>query len=309
MRTFSKIALLILGIATLLLTACEKEELKAPQLESETPEVENLQEDVSVVDTSTLGEIFTPSVDANTKVESRSSDPMGIHGKSYYLRVRHSGKYVDGDINSNNIRQWSYTGSHAQVFKFYSAGDGSYFIQNYRSKKYLDITNGSTYNSANIQQYPLHRGNNQRFWVTFKDGYFQIRNKNSGRCLEVAGANTSNGANIQQYSCSGRSHQQLSFYTYRCTNRLVSVGSKTSSACHSTLPVIISGKYGGRTIISGRCSSTIELPYTSTLLYWQCGFGSNGRKSITNSQAFSHVRVCRQSNGVITFTFLQRRCL
>lgn len=73
-------------------------------------------------------------------------------------------------------------------------------IINKHSNKALDVTSWSLENNTPIQQYSLHKGDNQR-WLLIpeSDGHYHIMAMHSGCCLDVAGVSYDNGTKIQQY--------------------------------------------------------------------------------------------------------------
>lgn len=65
----------------------------------------------------------------------------------------------------------------------------------------LDVSGGSSAQSANVQIYTSNGSNAQRWNIEkLDDGYVRIVNKGSGKVLDVAGGSVSNGANVSQYS-------------------------------------------------------------------------------------------------------------
>jgi hypothetical protein len=77
------------------------------------------------------------------------------------------------------------------------------------SGKCLDVTSGSTADSARTLQYTCGSGTNQRFTVQdLGNGYVRIVARHSGKCLDVNGNSTADGATVVQYTCGGGTNQQ-----------------------------------------------------------------------------------------------------
>jgi pectate lyase len=101
----------------------------------------------------------------------------------------------------------------------------TYSIIAKHSGKGLDVTNASTANGANIQQWNFVGTANQQFIITHVDGvFYKIINVNSGKGLDVAGGSTANYANIQQWNYNSQYNQQFKFIStgdgyYQIVNR------------------------------------------------------------------------------------------
>ncbi len=95
---------------------------------------------------------------------------------------------------------------------FASAADipnGRYAIVNRESGLALDITQRSTSNGANVQQWTYVHGTNQQFDITdLGNGYYSIRPAHSAKSLDVWDFSTENGGEIRQYSYAGTDNQQ-----------------------------------------------------------------------------------------------------
>jgi mannan endo-1,4-beta-mannosidase len=86
---------------------------------------------------------------------------------------------------------------------------GTYRITARHSSKALDVTNSSTADGANVQQWTANGTTAQQWIITAAtDGHYRIVNKGSNKALEVAGNGTTDGANVQQWSYVGSNSQQ-----------------------------------------------------------------------------------------------------
>lgn len=87
---------------------------------------------------------------------------------------------------------------------------GTFSIQSSKNTGYvLDISGGSTKNSANTQLYKANGTEAQQF--TFEknaDGTYTIKNVKSGLVLDAKGGGTKDGTNVQQYKANGTDAQK-----------------------------------------------------------------------------------------------------
>lgn len=81
-----------------------------------------------------------------------------------------------------------------------SVADGTYYIRNRQSGKYLDVTGSSQTSGADVIQYPFHGGDNQLWQITYQNnGLYMIQPRHaSNMYLQVeGGANLDNSSVIQ----------------------------------------------------------------------------------------------------------------
>ncbi len=127
----------------------------------------------------------------------------------YYIQNKFSGLYLDvengSSANGTNIRQWTYNGSQAQMFKFVSLGDGYYYILTGASgyTGCVDVENGSSADGTNIIQWEYWGGEMQKYRVVQQpDGSYAILTKASG-CqsgLDVYEWSTEAGGNVNEWN-------------------------------------------------------------------------------------------------------------
>ncbi|WP_419042493.1 RICIN domain-containing protein, partial [Holdemanella porci] len=88
--------------------------------------------------------------------------------------------------------------------------DGTYTISTLLNSNYvLDVKDGSTSNSANIQLYQNNGTLAQQFKVSHdSQGYVTFTNVKSGKVLDLNGAVVKDGGNIQQYTSNGTRAQK-----------------------------------------------------------------------------------------------------
>lgn len=120
-------------------------------------------------------------------------------------------------IGSNNVSIWgtkttASSSSSSSSSSTTSTLDGVYYIQNVYSGLYLDVADGSSANSANIQQWAYNGCDAQKFQIVSDgDGYYHILTGASGysKCVDVAGGKSADGTNILQYTYKGSTNQQF----------------------------------------------------------------------------------------------------
>src|ERR671917_323859 len=84
-----------------------------------------------------------------------------------------------------------------------------YELVSRHSGKAIDITDRSTADGANVQQWADNGGTNQQFRVADTDsGFVKLVNRKSAKPLDVVGWSTADGGRISQYADHGGANQQ-----------------------------------------------------------------------------------------------------
>ena len=130
----------------------------------------------------------------------------------YKLTAKHSGMVLECASSSYkagaNVRQGVWDGSDGQLWKFVSAGNGSYYVRS-KTGTVLDITSAVFAAGTNVQTYTAN-GTSAQKWnlsteyeaVEIEEGVYTIQTAlNNDRVLDVTSASSANGANIQIYAC------------------------------------------------------------------------------------------------------------
>ncbi|MGN0605597.1 MAG: RICIN domain-containing protein [Oscillospiraceae bacterium] len=139
-------------------------------------------------------------------------------GAAYRIKNVNSGLYMQVENasaeNNANVHQWGSDGKSVHdIWKFYSAGDGYYYISSCvgdGGTYVLDVAAKKSDNGTNIDIYQYNGGNNQQFMLTMNsDNSYKILTKisDNNSAIEVSGADKSSGANIQQWEVNGASCQ------------------------------------------------------------------------------------------------------
>ena len=79
--------------------------------------------------------------------------------------------------------------------------EGTYYIQNRRTKLYMEVEGPSTTEGAAIQQNTFHTGSHAKWVIERHDsGYYIIKSAYSNKYLGITGSSEANGAAVYQYS-------------------------------------------------------------------------------------------------------------
>ncbi|MBD0255537.1 MAG: RICIN domain-containing protein [Cytophagales bacterium] len=113
-------------------------------------------------------------------------------------------RYLGPDGGYGNVAEVEfYTDSPSSGFS------GTYKITARHSGKALDVSNSSTADGGNVQQWTDNGSTAQQWIITpTTDGYYKIVCKASGKALDVANGSTADGGNVQQWTYFGNLHQQ-----------------------------------------------------------------------------------------------------
>lgn len=142
-----------------------------------------------------------------------------LDGETYRIRNVGSGLYLQvagaAAENGANVQQWGSDGTAVHdIWKFFSAGDGYYYLASAvgdGGTYVLDVAAKGTADGTNIDIYQYNGGTNQQFkLVDAGSGTYQIRTKITGDAsvIEVADGSTASGANVQQWTRNGASCQE-----------------------------------------------------------------------------------------------------
>ena len=143
-----------------------------------------------------------------------SSDPSPVTEGIYFLKARHSGKYVSvrnaGQENGSILWQWDFHGKAQQQFEFKSAGNGFFYIKAVHSGKYVSIKDAGMENGTPVWQWDFHGKDQQQFALEPAEGnaYF-IKARHSGKYLSIKDAGKENEAILWQWDFHGKAQQQF----------------------------------------------------------------------------------------------------
>ena len=105
-------------------------------------------------------------------------------------------------------------------------------VENLLNKRYLDVSNVSTSDGAQVWTWS-YTGQANQLWtfMAMGDGTYQMVNKVSNKCLDVRDETTANGAYIEQFGCHGGENQRWSITRSHGHDRIVG---KQSGRCLSS---------------------------------------------------------------------------
>lgn len=147
-----------------------------------------------------------------------------------------SAKYGYGSINVNDqVRVYETWGKYVRVIYPVSGGykiawitkanadkylagyakvaEGTYKIASMLNSSYvLDVNNYATFNGGNVEIYPYHDTNNEKWKInSVGNGYYRITDVNSGKCLDVDGGKSASGTNVQIWNWNNSNAQRWRF--------------------------------------------------------------------------------------------------
>jgi len=135
--------------------------------------------------------------------------------------------YNGGTTEGTKVIQWPYHGGINQQWKVTENLDGTVTLISRLSLENqthyaLDVFGGGMTPGVNVIQWPLHDGDNQKWYLdnvvqelpeTSKDytGTYNIKSKNSGLYMDVFNGGKTQGVNVIQWGYHGGSNQQWKF--------------------------------------------------------------------------------------------------
>ena len=155
--------------------------------------------------------------------ENQKFDITRLSSGWYIIKEINSGKVVDvkgGSKNSGTpVQLYTYNNTAAQHWKFYSAGNGYYYIKN-ELGNYLDATGGASkngtplqvyrYNGTTAQKWKLSAGLKKSSAAKVSNGTFQIcSGLNTSQVIDITGAGKANGTKVQLYKNYGNENQKF----------------------------------------------------------------------------------------------------
>ena len=129
-----------------------------------------------------------------------------------YVRVVYpiSGGYKIAWITEANANRYLSGYSNAG---YVNISEGTYKITTALNTGYaLDVNNYATFNGGNVEIYPYHDTNNEKWRITsVGNGYYRITDVNSGKPLDVSGGGSASGTNVQIWESNNTNAQKWRF--------------------------------------------------------------------------------------------------
>lgn len=137
----------------------------------------------------------------------------GVFFKQYDESASHKTRMTFSLIGNNNESIWgSKTSGNYDKNQSNSGLEGTYYIKNALSGKYLDVENGSTNNGANIRQWDYNGSQAQKFRIVSDgNGEYHILTgaSNYASCIDVNEGSANDGTNIAQWKYWGGDMQKF----------------------------------------------------------------------------------------------------
>lgn len=126
--------------------------------------------------------------------------------------------------------------------------DGTYYIQNVGTGRYIDVEGPSTAEGAIIQQWDLHAGNQAR-WVIARqtDGYYTIKSLYSNKYIGVEDSSIYNNAAIKQYASNASVGTRWGFSVSATGNYIIT--SKATGTYDRVLSVPLDSNSNGTDLV------------------------------------------------------------
>lgn len=158
----------------------------------------------------------------------------------------------ESDINyARNFRMSNFGSSYTPyiVVNYTSIiNDGTYFIQNVGTRRYMDVEGPSTSEGAVIQQWDFHTGNQAKWNISRQsDGYYTIQSVYSSKYVGVENNSLSNNALIKQYASGSSSGTRWGFSISSSGNYILTA--KSAGTYTRVLSVPTSGDSNGTDLV------------------------------------------------------------
>lgn len=136
---------------------------------------------------------------------------LGTYGDYTQVKYPVSNGYKYGFITNANAN--SYIKNTNSGNGSANIANGTYKIATALNTNYvLDVNNYATFNGGNVEIYPYHNTNNEKWNViSLGNGYYRIKDVNSGKSLDVNGGGSASGTNVQIWEQNNTNAQKWRF--------------------------------------------------------------------------------------------------
>lgn len=160
----------------------------------------------------------------------------GVFFKQYDESASHINTMTFSLIGNNDQAVWGSKTSNSTIGNGKSKGnlDGTYYIKSVGTGKYLDVSNASPSDGANVQQWSFNGCNAQQFkLVSDGNGYYSILTGSSDfkSGLDVNMGSTLNGSNIAQWNHWGGEMQKFEIVEISSGKYAIKTKASASTAC------------------------------------------------------------------------------
>ena len=156
----------------------------------------------------------------SSTMQNDSSSQSIVAGKSYYIRNKNSGKYLDvyngNDTNGTIVQQYQFGGSNNQKWRVEAAGNGYYYLVplHSTSNKVLDVPGNSSANGVVLNIFDRNGSDAQKFnIIPNDDGSYKILTRSSfdASGITIVGGDTNNGSQAKQWEYAEGNDQKWYF--------------------------------------------------------------------------------------------------
>lgn len=136
---------------------------------------------------------------------------LGTYGDYTQVKYPVSNGYKYGFVTNANAN--SYIKNTNSGNGSANIANGTYKIATALNTNYvLDVNNYATFNGGNVEIYPYHNTNNEKWNViSLGNGYYRIKDVNSGKSLDVNGGGSASGTNVQIWEQNNTNAQKWRF--------------------------------------------------------------------------------------------------
>ncbi|MCL1903529.1 MAG: S8 family serine peptidase [Oscillospiraceae bacterium] len=220
------------------------------------------------------GQITQADVDILTNLGQQPFQDGWYNIQGYYGR----NLQVENNSPNNGSRLYLWDNSTANdsaKFYFEYQGDGYYRIKTALSNRYVEVSNSSLDNYANVAIYDWANGYDCKLWKLQKHGnYYIFINKNSGKVIDVANGWNFNGAYTWQHTLNYSEAQQFKLLPIARAKNLLT---PTMTSNISPVPYVITAKNDGDSSETYKGWRAFDGNWKTDLLtdsnYWWSGYG------------------------------------
>lgn len=154
---------------------------------------------------------------ANQKITTYKRPGGGTYGYiskgDLCLLMGEKNGYTQVRYPAGRIYKFAWIKYSATASNYSNISNGTYKIATALNTSYvLDVNNYATFNGGNVEIYPYHNTNNEKWRIEgVGNGYYKIIDSNSGKALDVNGGSSSSGTNVQIWDFNNSNAQKWRF--------------------------------------------------------------------------------------------------
>lgn len=154
---------------------------------------------------------------ANQKITTYKRPGGGTYGYiskgDLCLLMGEKNGYTQVRYPAGRIYKFAWIKYSATASNYSNISNGTYKIATALNTSYvLDVNNYATFNGGNVEIYPYHNTNNEKWRIEGAgNGYYKIIDSNSGKALDVNGGSSASGTNVQIWEFNNSNAQKWRF--------------------------------------------------------------------------------------------------